>query len=90
MRSAEVRRGARSAGGVPNRAEALACGLQVRHAVNMNRYFAPVRDLNKLTLEQRRFLGRVAARIPRLIEAVQAGQLADEEAHSVDPGRPGS
>ena len=59
--------------GVLNRAHALACGFQVRHAVNMNRYFAPVRDLNELTLEQRRFLGRVAARIPRLIEAVQAG-----------------
>ena len=73
MRSAEVRRGARSGGGVLNRADALAREFQVRHAVNMNRYFAPVRDLDELTAEQRRFLGGVAARIPRLIEAVKAG-----------------
>ena len=73
MLSAEVRRGVRSGEGVLNRADVLACEFQVRHAVNMNRYFAPVRDLEELTLEQRRFLGRVAARIPRLIEAVQAG-----------------
>ncbi|MCZ0952228.1 MAG: hypothetical protein OXQ89_22555 [Rhodospirillaceae bacterium] len=39
----------------------------------MNRYLAPVRDLDELTADQRRFLGGVAARIPRLIEAVRAG-----------------
>ena len=39
----------------------------------MNRYSAPVWDLDELTVEQRTFLGGVAARIPRLIEAVQAG-----------------
>ena len=39
----------------------------------MHRHLALVRDLDKLTVEQRRFLGGVAARIPRLIEAVQAG-----------------
>ena len=39
----------------------------------MHRYMAPVRDLDELTVEQRRFLTGVAARIPRLIEAVQAG-----------------
>ena len=39
----------------------------------MHRHLAPVRDLDELTVEQRRFLGGVAARIPRLIEAVQAG-----------------
>ena len=105
------------------------------HAVNMHRYLAPVRDLEELTAEQRRFLTGVAARIPRLLEAVKAGaatasfklgtrrlddgrhvelelvarvpegrwdgiagswgqvppgQPADEEAHSVDTGGPGS
>ena len=39
----------------------------------MHRHLAPVRELDELTAEQRRFLGGVAARIPRLIEAVQAG-----------------
>ena len=39
----------------------------------MHRYLASVWDLDELTVEQRRFLGGVAARIPRLIEAVQAG-----------------
>ena len=39
----------------------------------MHRHLAPVRDLDELTVEQRRFLGGVAARIPRLIEAIQAG-----------------
>ena len=39
----------------------------------MNRYLAPVRDPDEFTVEQRRFLTRVAARIPRLIEAVKAG-----------------
>lgn len=73
MRSAGVRRSARSAGGALNRAHALACGFQVGHAVKMNRHLAPVRDLDELTVEQRRFLGGVAARIPRLIEAVRAG-----------------
>ena len=118
-----------------NRAHALACGFQVRHAVKMNRYLAPVRDLEELTVEQRRFLGGIAARIPRLIEAVRAGtatasfklgtrrlddgrhielelvarvpegkwdgiagswgrvppgQQVDKEAHSVEPGGPGS
>ena len=41
-------------------------GLEAWHS-------APVRDLDELTVEQRSFLGGVAARIPRLIEAVQAG-----------------
>ena len=39
----------------------------------MHRYLTHVRDLDELTVEQRRLLGGVAARIPRLIEAVQAG-----------------
>ena len=39
----------------------------------MNSYLGSVRDLDELTAEQRRFLGGVAARIPRLIEAVQGG-----------------
>ena len=39
----------------------------------MHRHLALVRDLDELTVEQRRFLGGVATRIPRLIEAVQAG-----------------
>ena len=39
----------------------------------MHSYLAPVRDLDELTVEQRRFLGGVAARIPKLIEAIQAG-----------------
>ena len=39
----------------------------------MHRYLAPVRELNELTLEQRRFLGGVAAKIPRLIEAIKSG-----------------
>ena len=39
----------------------------------MHRYLAADRDLDELTAEQRRFLSGVAARIPRLIEAVQAG-----------------
>ena len=43
------------------------------HAVYMNRYMVDVRDLDELTVEQRRFLGGVAARIPRLIEAIQEG-----------------
>ena len=44
-----------------------------RHAVYMHRHLAPVRDLEELTFEQRRFLRGVAERIPRLIEAIQAG-----------------
>ena len=43
------------------------------HAVYMHRYLAPDRDLDELTVEQRRFLGGVAARIPRLIEAIKEG-----------------
>lgn len=39
----------------------------------MHRLLAPVRDLEDLTVEQRRFLCGVAERIPRLIEAIQAG-----------------
>ena len=41
----------------------------------MHSYLAPVRDLDDLTVEQRRFLGGVAARIPELIEAIQAGTM---------------
>ena len=43
------------------------------HAVYMHRHLEPVRVLDELTVEQRRFLGGVAARIPRLIEAIKAG-----------------
>ena len=39
----------------------------------MHRYLAPDRDLAEFTVEQRRFLGGVAARIPRLIEAIKEG-----------------
>ena len=39
----------------------------------MYSYLAPVRELNELTLEQRRFLGGVAVKIPRLIEAIESG-----------------
>ena len=39
----------------------------------MNSYLVPVRDLDELTVEQRRFLGAVAAKIPRMIDAIQAG-----------------
>ena len=39
----------------------------------MNSNLVPVLDLDELTAEQRRFLGGVAARIPRMIDAIQAG-----------------
>ncbi|MCZ0952173.1 MAG: hypothetical protein OXQ89_22845 [Rhodospirillaceae bacterium] len=39
----------------------------------MNRHLAPIRDLDELTVQQRRFLGSVAARIPLLFEAIKAG-----------------
>ena len=39
----------------------------------MYRYLAPVRDLDELTDKQRRFLGELAARIPKLFEAITAG-----------------
>lgn len=45
----------------------------IGHAVYMHRQLTPVRDLDALTDEQRRFLGGVAVRIPKLIEAIAAG-----------------
>lgn len=39
----------------------------------MHRHLASVPDLDELTDEQRRFLGGVAVRIPRLFEAIGAG-----------------
>lgn len=39
----------------------------------MHRHLTPVRTLDELTDEQRRFLGSVAAKIPKLIEAIEAG-----------------
>lgn len=45
----------------------------IRHAVYIHRYLTGVRDLDGLTDEQRRFLGSVAAKIPKLIEAIEAG-----------------
>ena len=45
----------------------------IMHAVYMHRYLASVRNLDELTDEQRRFLGSVAAKIPKLIEAIEAG-----------------
>ena len=39
----------------------------------MHRYLTPVRDLDALTDEQCRFLGGVAARIPKLFEVIEAG-----------------
>lgn len=56
-----------------------------------------VRDLEELTDKQRRFLGGLAARIPRLIEAVKAGssialfklgtRRLDDGRHVIDLGR---
>ena len=34
----------------------------------------PIRDLDELTVKQRRFLGRIAFRIPQLIKAILSGQ----------------
>ena len=51
----------------------LSAGSRFGHAVYMHRHFKPVRVLDELTVEQHKFLGGVAARIPRLIEAIQAG-----------------
>ena len=45
----------------------------VGHAVYMHRHLTPVRELDELTDEQRRFLGSVAVRIPKLFEAIEAG-----------------
>ena len=45
----------------------------IMHAVYMYRHLAPVRELDELTAEQRRFLGGIAARIPKLVEAIEAG-----------------
>ena len=42
----------------------------------MHRHLAPVRDLDELTVEQRRFLRGVADRIPRLIKAIEAGNAS--------------
>ena len=39
-----------------------------------NRFRAAVRDLDDLTVRQRRFLGRIAFRIPQLIKAIVAGE----------------
>ena len=39
----------------------------------MHRHLAPVRNLDELTDKQRRFLDGIAVRIPRLIQAVRAG-----------------
>ena len=39
----------------------------------MHRNLTPVRDLYELTVEQRRFLGGVAVKIPRLNDAIQKG-----------------
>ena len=39
----------------------------------MHRLLTPVRTLDELTDEQPRFLGGVAVRIPKLIEAIEAG-----------------
>ena len=39
----------------------------------MHRHLAAVQELDALTDEQRRFLGSVAAKIPRLFEAIEAG-----------------
>lgn len=43
------------------------------HAVYMHRHLALVRELDELTDKQRRFLGGIAARIPKLFEAIEAG-----------------
>lgn len=45
----------------------------IGHAVYMHRHLTPVRDLDELTDEQRRFLGGVAVRIYKLFEAIKAG-----------------
>ena len=39
----------------------------------MHRHVVSVPDLDELTDDQRRFLGGVAVRIPRLFEAIEAG-----------------
>ena len=51
----------------------LPVGFTIMHAVYMHRYLASVRVLDELTERQRRFLGGVAARIPKLFEAIEAG-----------------
>ena len=56
----------------------------------MHRNLTPVRDLHQLTVEQRRFLGGVAAKIPRLIEAIQKGATTAQfklGTRSLDDGR---
>lgn len=45
----------------------------VVHAVYMHRDVTSVRALDGLTDKQRRFLGGVAARIPKLFEVIEAG-----------------
>lgn len=45
----------------------------IMHAVYMHRHLVSVRPLDELTDKQRRFLGGVAAKIPRLLEAIEAG-----------------
>ncbi len=47
--------------------------LTIGHAVYMHRHVTPVRDLDELTDEQRRFLRGVAVRIRKLLEAIEAG-----------------
>jgi len=39
-----------------------------------NRFRAAIRDLDDLTVRQRRFLGRIAFRIPQLIKAIVGGE----------------
>ena len=39
-----------------------------------NRFRAAIRDLDELTVRQRRFLGRIAFRIPQLIKAIVSGE----------------
>ena len=45
----------------------------IGHAVYMHRHIRPVLDLNALTDKQLRFLGGVAAKIPKLFDAIEAG-----------------
>lgn len=42
--------------------------------MNSSRFREAIRDLDDLTVKQRRFLGRIAYRIPQLIKAIVAGE----------------
>lgn len=46
------------------------------HTVRMtsSKFPEPIRDLDDLTVKQRRFLGRIAFRIPQLIKAILSGE----------------